>query len=116
MPSLRCPEQFAPVSSREEPIRLFERYRSERRLADRDQLVARYMPLAQHLGRRYSARAEEDDLQQVAALGLIKAVDRFDPSRGIAFTSFAVPTILGSSNGTSATSAGRCARRATSKS
>jgi RNA polymerase sigma-B factor len=74
---------------------LFERYRRERRPVDRDALVVRYMALAQHLARRYSTRAEEDDLQQVAALGLVKAIDRFDPSRGIAFSSFAVPTILG---------------------
>ena len=53
------------------------------------------MPLAQHLARRYRTRAETDDLQQVAALALIKAVERFDPTRGTAFSSFAVPTILG---------------------
>ncbi len=53
------------------------------------------MPLAQHLARRYSTRSEDDDVLQVAAIGLIKAVDRFDPDRGIAFSTFAVPTILG---------------------
>jgi RNA polymerase sigma-B factor len=53
------------------------------------------MPLAQHLARRYSTRSENDDVLQVAAIGLIKAVDRFDPHRGIAFSTFAVPTILG---------------------
>ena len=78
-----------------ESVQLFEHYRRDRRTADRDQLVARYMPLAQHLARRYSTPAEKDDLQQVAALALIKAVERFDPTRGSAFTSFAVPTILG---------------------
>ena len=54
------------------------------------------MPLARQLARRYH-RAEEpfDDLLQVASLGLLKAIDRFDLERGIAFSSYAVPTILG---------------------
>ncbi len=62
----------------------------------RDELIERFLPLARQLARRYQ-RAEEplDDLVQVASLGLVKAVDRFDPSRDIAFSSFAVPTILG---------------------
>jgi RNA polymerase sigma-B factor len=62
----------------------------------RDVLVERYLPLARRLARRY-ARAEEplDDLVQVASLGLVKAVDRFDVSRKVVFSSFAVPTILG---------------------
>ena len=114
MSVLSNPEQFGVevrARRREEPVRLFERYQRERQIADRDELVARFMPLAQHLGRRYSARAEEDDLQQVAALGLVKAIERFDPTRGIAFSSFAVPTILGSSDSTSATSAGRAPPR-----
>ena len=55
----------------------------------------RFLPLAYHLARRYHRGADADDLQQVASLGLLKAIDRFDPERGLAFTSFAVPTILG---------------------
>jgi RNA polymerase sigma-B factor len=62
----------------------------------RAELIERFLPLARQLARRYQ-RAEEplDDLIQVASLGLVKAIDRFDSSRDIAFSSFAVPTILG---------------------
>jgi RNA polymerase sigma-B factor len=62
----------------------------------REQLVERYLPLARRLARRYQ-RSEEalEDLEQVASLGLLKAIDRFDAGRDVAFSSFAVPTILG---------------------
>jgi RNA polymerase sigma-B factor len=64
--------------------------------AVREVLVERFLPLARQLARRYQ-RANEplDDLVQVASIGLVKAVDRFDPERGVAFSSYAVPTILG---------------------
>lgn len=58
--------------------------------------MARYLPLARKLARRYrGAREPMDDLEQVASLGLVKAIDRYDASRGINFQHFAVPTILG---------------------
>jgi RNA polymerase sigma-B factor len=74
---------------------LFERHRAEPSQATREALVERFLPLALHLARRYPAGGEADDLVQVASLGLLKAIDRYDPARGIAFSSFAVPTILG---------------------
>jgi RNA polymerase sigma-B factor len=62
----------------------------------REELVDRFLPLARNLARRYAgAREPFDDLLQVASLGLVKAIDRFDVDRGAAFSSFAVPTILG---------------------
>ena len=62
----------------------------------REELVQRFLPLARQLARRYQRGGEPlDDLVQVASLGLLKAIDRFDPSREVAFSSFAVPTILG---------------------
>jgi RNA polymerase sigma-B factor len=62
----------------------------------REQLIARYLPLARRLARRYQHTDEPlDDLVQVASIGLVKAVDRFDASRQVMFSSYAVPTILG---------------------
>jgi RNA polymerase sigma-B factor len=74
---------------------LFVRWRQGRDQRAREQLVERYMPLARKLSRRYAGREPLDDLLQVASLGLLKAIDRFDPDRGNAFSSLAVPTILG---------------------
>jgi RNA polymerase sigma-B factor len=75
---------------------LFARYLDSRDPVDRELLVERFMPLARQLARRYQ-RPEEpfEDLFQVACLGLVKAIDRFDLSRDVAFSSYAVPTILG---------------------
>jgi RNA polymerase sigma-B factor len=66
------------------------------RAARRDRAIQAWLPLAQHLARRYHGRGEPlGDLTQVAVVGLIKAVDRFEPDRGVEFSGFAVPTIIG---------------------
>jgi len=75
---------------------LFHRWQGRRDRPARDELIERFLPLARRLARRYVSASEPiDDLVQVASLGLVKAVERFDPERGFAFTSFAVPTIVG---------------------
>lgn len=76
--------------------RLLRRYARQRDPGDLERLVVSYRPLVRGLARRYSAAsATPEDLEQVAYEGLIKAIHRFDPGHGSAFTSFAVPTILG---------------------
>lgn len=75
---------------------LFARYADKHDPVDRDLLVERFMPLARSLASRYLRRDEPfDDIFQVACLGLLKAIDGFDISRGRAFSSYAVPTIVG---------------------
>jgi RNA polymerase sigma-B factor len=75
---------------------LFARWHEHGDREAREALVARFMPLTRSLARRYDRSSEPfDDLLQVASLGLLKALDRFDPELGHSFPSFAVPTILG---------------------
>jgi RNA polymerase sigma-B factor len=75
---------------------LLQRFYETRDPEIREELTRRYLPLARSLALRYAGGSEpNDDLMQVASLGLIAAIDRFDPSRGSPFTAFAGPTILG---------------------
>ena len=80
----------------DEERRLFRAYLQQGDLGARERLVERFLPLAKQLARRYGSAGEPlDDLIQVASLGLVKAIDRYELDRGTAFSSFAVPTILG---------------------
>jgi RNA polymerase sigma-B factor len=75
---------------------LFAAYRQDGESEARAALVSRFLPFARKLALRYSYTDEPiDDLVQVASLGLLNAIDRFEPGRGTKFTSFAAPTILG---------------------
>jgi RNA polymerase sigma-B factor len=75
---------------------LLVRYAETRDERTRDVIVAEFLPLAHKLARRYVHSSEPgEDLSQVASLALLKAIDRFDPTRGASFVSFAIPTILG---------------------
>ena len=84
------------ADARETERRLLVRYHELGDLAAREELCERFLPLARDLALRYTYTDEPfDDLLQVASLGLIKAIDRFEPGRGTKFTSYAAPTILG---------------------
>ena len=75
---------------------LLRRYHEHGDLAAREQLIEQYMSLVRSLARRYAYRGEQlDDLVQIGAIGLIKAIDRFDLDRGVALTTYATPNIIG---------------------
>ena len=83
-------------SDKEALMRTFEAFADSRDPALRDDLIEAHLGLAEYLARRFANRGEPlDDLVQVASLGLVKAVERFDPARGLEFTTFATPTIVG---------------------
>ena len=85
-----------PVRRADEDAERFGAYRRDRDRRVRDQLFIDYLPLAESCARRYRRRGEPDeDLFQVAGIGLLKAIDRYDPGRGTCFSSYAVPTIVG---------------------
>jgi RNA polymerase sigma-B factor len=82
--------------SGEQVAKLQRAYRVDGDLAARERLIEAYLPLAQSLARRFAHRGERvEDLEQVGTIGLIKAVDRFEPSRGVDLAVFAVPNIVG---------------------
>jgi RNA polymerase sigma-B factor len=75
---------------------LLRRYHEQGDLQAREELIERYMSLVRSLARRYSYRGEQlDDLVQIGAIGLIKAIDRFDLERGVELTTYATPNIIG---------------------
>jgi RNA polymerase sigma-B factor len=92
-------EPAAPESPEErtqEDARLLLKYHREGDLAAREELVFRFLPLARQLASRYRHAGESlEDLVQVASLGLLKAIDRYDSARGEGFSRYAVPTMLG---------------------
>ena len=95
MPS-HTPHPAAPVAPFADEDALFHRFHATRDAAAREQLIERFLPLARSIALRFSSRRDTlEDLLQVATIGLINAVDRFDPARGVAFSTYAVPTISG---------------------
>jgi len=86
----------AMVESNEPPLSKFREYRRTGDRAIRNELVEEFAPLGYGCARRFANRGEPlDDLRQVALLGILKAVERFDPERGLPVPAFAVPTVLG---------------------
>jgi RNA polymerase sigma-B factor len=84
--------EFAPLFGRMAGLEDHDLHREELR----DRIITGYLPLADHIAGRYASRGiGKDDLVQVATIGLIHAIDRFDPARGIEFLSYAVPTVMG---------------------
>src|SRR5215831_14973556 len=85
-----------PVAERDSLREMFAEYARTGDIVLRDQLVAAHMGLAAYLARRFANRGQPlDDLVQVASLGLLKAVDRFDPGLGVEFSTYATTTIVG---------------------
>src|SRR5919206_2212599 len=84
------------ATERDELRRKLEQYAQSRDKILRDEIVGAQVGLAEYLARRFKNRGEPiEDLIQVALLGLLKAVERFDPGRGLEFSTFATPTIVG---------------------
>jgi len=88
---------LAPCTAAVRPVdEDFYEYRRSRDRDLRNTLIERHLGIAHHLARRYRHRGvSDDDLLQVATIGLLKAVERFDPERGVSFSTFATPTVLG---------------------
>jgi RNA polymerase sigma-B factor len=103
LPVIRAPRQTnsAHAAAHAEARELFRRMAEldpddPARKDIRDRLVRMHLPLVEHLARRFRNRGEPlDDLTQVATIGLIKSVDRFDPLRGVEFSTYATPTVIG---------------------
>jgi RNA polymerase sigma-B factor len=93
------PDRDADTSKQRSAV-LFAEFRShsarEGRTAARDELVSLHLPLVEHCARRFRNRGEPiEDLVQVGTIGLLKSIDRFDPGRGVEFSTYATPTVIG---------------------
>ena len=86
---------MADRTQEEHDLQLFRDYRATGGRATRNALVERYVGLAAHIAKRYRRPGSEEDIRQAAMLGLVKAVDRFDPDFGSSFVAFAGTTIEG---------------------
>lgn len=92
----RPPREGKVAWDKERTRELFRLYKQEGDEEAREQLVVSHLNLVRFLANKFKNRGEPfDDLMQVGTIGLIKAIDRFDPARGLEFTTFATPTIMG---------------------
>ena len=86
----------SPDQAREEDRELLRRYHDDGDASAREELIERHLPLVRSLARRYSGRGEAlEDIEQVGAIGLIKAIDRFDLDREVSLATYATPNIVG---------------------
>lgn len=93
---LRRASKGKPAWDKERTRELFRRYKEEGDEEAREQLIVSHVNLVRYIAAKFKNRGEPlDDLIQVGTIGLIKAIDRFDPSRGLEFTTYATPTIMG---------------------
>src|SRR3954468_17843998 len=91
---------------------LLARYQRHHDVSAREELVRRMMPLVRRVATSYGARSHGDDLEQVAALGLVKAIERYDAAFGVPLRTYAIPTMFGEAAPTCANTRGACAGRA----
>ena len=94
--TLRRASKGKPAWNKERTRELFRRYKQEGDEEAREQLIVSHINLVRYIAAKFKNRGEPlDDLIQVGTVGLIKAIDRFDPERGLEFTTYATPTIMG---------------------
>ena len=93
---MRTTEDAQAARARDEDRDLLRRYHEEGDVAARERLVRRHLPLVQSLARRYANRGESlEDIEQVGAIGLLKAIDRFDIERNVSLATYATPNVVG---------------------
>ncbi len=94
--TLRRASKGKPAWNKERTRELFRRYKQDGDEEAREQLIVSHLNLVRYIAAKFKNRGEPlDDLVQVGTVGLIKAIDRFDPDRGLEFTTYATPTIMG---------------------